>query len=322
MRKRGYEFNFAWLFAIIAGAVILFLAIYIAVKMVGTERYKLDTVTAKQLSIIFEPLETGLASGKSNIARLRDDTRIYNKCYSADFGKNRISLATKSSIGNAWSKPGVDIPISNKYIFSNGTEEGRVIYFFSKPFRMPFKVSEIIFLSANSYCFVNAPEEIKNEVSGLNLENIKTENCSGNEIRVCFGAGSCDIRVEGACLDYTCESQYDKGIVVKDNDKLYYDGFASDSEVDRSLMYAAIFSDKQIYECNIKRLMERLAEQALVYKDEASFLIGKCSSVTGTSLIQLSGIAKSLTKSQDLTLVKVAAGNADKENSGAECRLW
>ena len=78
MKKKGFEFSFAWLFAIIVGAVIIFLAIFASTRFIRTGRYQMDTITAEQLSIIFEPLETGLASGKSNIAELKAETRIYN----------------------------------------------------------------------------------------------------------------------------------------------------------------------------------------------------------------------------------------------------
>jgi len=313
MRKKGFEFSFAWLFAVVVGAIIIFFAIYFAIKLIGTKEYEISTITAKQLSIIFEPLEVGLASGKSSIAGLREETRIYNRCFSeGSFGKQKFSLARKG-FGNKWTKEGGDISITNKYIFSNSSEDGRVIYFFSKPFEMPWKVSEIIFLSTNGYCFINAPEEIRDEVSGLNLQNIKIENCTDKEIKVCFGQGNCDIKVTGACLDYDCESEYDYGFVEKDKEKVFYTG---------SLIYAAIFSDKEIYECNIKRLISRLVQQALIYMDESSFLTGKCGSLPETSLLQIANIARSLKDSEDLILIKTAAENADRENEASECKLW
>jgi len=37
-------------------------------------------------------------------------------------------------------------------------------------------------------------------------------------------------------------------------------------------MYAAIFSDKGNYECQVKRLMQRVAKLALLYEDKANFV--------------------------------------------------
>ena len=117
MSKKGLEFSFTWIFALIAGAAILFFAIYAATRVVQTSKYEVSTVTAKELSIVFEPLETGLATGKSLQVSLTQETRLYNDCFDVGiFGEQRISLAAKK--GKTWGKPGAAIPINNKYIFS------------------------------------------------------------------------------------------------------------------------------------------------------------------------------------------------------------
>jgi hypothetical protein len=60
MNKQGIEMGFSWIFAIIVGVVILFLAIYTTTRIIGTSRYELDTETAKKISILIDPLETSL----------------------------------------------------------------------------------------------------------------------------------------------------------------------------------------------------------------------------------------------------------------------
>ena len=306
--KRGFEFSFAWLFAIIAGAFIIFLAIYSTMKIIGTEKYQLDTMTAKQLSIIFEPFETDLASGKASLAALNEETRIYSSCFSdGSFGKQKISLSTKSSIGKKWSEPGGEISITNKYIFSNATEQGRQVYFFSKPFEMPWKISEIIFLTAGKYCFANTPEEIADEISGLNIKSIVLENCS-NEIKVCFNSRNCKINVVGECLN--CENKYEYGYIEKEGKKLYFSG---------SLIYGAVFSSPEIYECNVKRLMKRLFQESAILEDETNFLAGKCGS---RSFAVLANLARNLKNSQDLILINKEAKNLDGQNEASKCKLW
>ena len=64
MDKRGIEFNFAVLFSIIVGAMIIFLAIYSASKIIHTGSSESQSSLTKQLTIIFDPMETGIASGK------------------------------------------------------------------------------------------------------------------------------------------------------------------------------------------------------------------------------------------------------------------
>ncbi len=323
--KRSFEVSFAWLFAVFAGAIILFLAIYGTSQVIKTGIYQIDTVTAKQLSIIFEPMETGLASGKSNVAELKEETRIYNRCLpSGSFGEHRISLATKSGFGKSWQEPGPEggIPVGNKYIFSSDVLQGKKVYFFSKPFQMPWKVSELIYLTTEEYCFMGAPEEIKEEIIGLNIQNIKIENCS-DEINICFGSGmKCNATIRGNCFGGDCKNNYDSGIVSKNNEQLYYYGFVDNlGYVDRSLLYAAIFSDKDIYECNVKRLMKRLSQQAGIFSDETNFLAGKCGAIN-PGMINIIGLAGSIDSSGKLNIILDAAREVDKQNEASICKLW
>ena len=305
--KKGLEFSFAWIFAMIAGTGILFLAIFFAVKYTGTGSTYTDTLSAKRLSIIFEPFETGLASGKSGLVNLNEDTRIYNKCYSDNgFGKQKFSLATKQF--KKWSKPSIEISISDKYVFSNESEEGKEAYFFSKPFNMPWKVSSLVFLTTEDYCFVDAPDFIKEEVSELGLKNIKVDNCS-REIKVCFNRDSCPIKVSGNCD--RCTNEYEYGIVSKNGRNMFYTG---------SLIYAAIFSSPDIYECNVKRLMKRALEQALVFREEADYLQGKCG-VSG-NFIQLANMAKNINNSAELILIRDIAEELEVQNEASECSFW
>lgn len=310
MKKRGFQFNFSWLFAIIVGAVILFLAIYIAGRFVRVGKYEIDTKTAKQLEIIFEPMTTGLESGKSNFVNLQEETRIYNDCeYSGDFGYQEIKMSTKQF--GKWERPGAEIEIPNKYIFSNNNEEGKKVYLLSKPFNFPWKVSEIIFLSTESYCFINPPEEIEEEIEDLNLKNVNIGNCTGKDEKVCFGSGDCNILVQGLCTG-NCNSKYDYGIVKKEED-LFYTG---------SLIYGAIFSSPEIYNCNLIRLMKRLSKQSSVFRDEAGFLEGRCNTLNSNSLISMENSAEMLGSSQDLLGIRIIAENLDNENDAAECQLW
>ena len=89
--RRGYlQVSFAWLFAIIAGIFILFLAIYMAVRVVETGTYQIDSKTAKNLGILLNPLETSIESAEKNKIILPVETRIYNECYeNGVFGEQR-----------------------------------------------------------------------------------------------------------------------------------------------------------------------------------------------------------------------------------------
>ena len=65
-KKAFLQISFAWLFAIIVGMVILFLAIYASTKIIKTEQIALDVETAKEIGVLLNPLETGFETGKTN----------------------------------------------------------------------------------------------------------------------------------------------------------------------------------------------------------------------------------------------------------------
>ena len=74
--KRGIAMSFNWIFAILAGGFILFLAIFSAGKFIRTSEQTLYTETAASLISLFDPLETGLASGKSSSIRFKKDSGL------------------------------------------------------------------------------------------------------------------------------------------------------------------------------------------------------------------------------------------------------
>lgn len=307
--KKGIEFSFAWLFALLVGAFILFAAIYGAMKFIDSGRDTQQTKAAKEISIIFNPLETGLASGKLTSVSLNTETRIYNRCSaSGSFGNQKFSVSQKSF--GKWPPEGGAIPIYNKYIFSENVTEGKKFYFFSKPFDMPFKVSEIIFMTTKEYCFLNAPEFIKDEIKDLNLKNVKTENCTSTDIDVCFGQGNCRIMVYGECSGI-CDSEageYEFGHTMKNGQKEYYIG---------SLIYGSIFSAPEIYNCNFKRLMLRLEQISYLYENEAKSLVSiGCGDVITLNLAQLAEAAKSAENSSSGAILNLreSAEKVDDQN--------
>jgi len=49
--KKGLEMSFATIFALIAGATILFLAIYFASRFIVTQQTRIDAQTAKNVAV-------------------------------------------------------------------------------------------------------------------------------------------------------------------------------------------------------------------------------------------------------------------------------
>ena len=316
--KKAFEIGFSWLFAIIAGSIILLLAIYGVSRLIQEEKYVQYTESAKKINILLDPMETGIAGGKAGRIDFRTETRTFYGCSLSGkniFGKNTISFSEKSGIGEKWAEPGGEISIYNKYIFANQTEEGKELYLFSKPFFLPFKVADLIFVSSNEFCFKNTPESVVEEIEGLGIKNIHLENCSENDIKVCFGGGKCEILVQGFCIGYGCESQYSYGKVYKDNKVVYYA---------ESLLYGAIVSSSEVYECNVKRLMIKTAQLSYIYKDKINFIEKKsCHSNIEPELNTMINLANSFTSSSQLfEAYQISKEINSKNQNNALCKVY
>jgi hypothetical protein len=306
MRKRGQlNISFGWLFALIAGGAILFLAIYASTKIIQSGQTQIDAQTGKQVGILLDPLETGVESAKSTSMTFPVETRILSECSDFGyFGEQFIQVSQKSL--NRWTNTNMKISFENKYIFANSTIEGEKFNIFTKPFEFPFKITDLIYIipDTEEYCFVDAPENIKEEISQLKIENLKI-NCSEKSKRICFAAS------KGCYM----EVDYNQNKIIKKEGTVYFIG--------DSLMYAAIFSDLNLYECQIKRLMEKIDILSAIYKDKATFVSREnCNSNLEGDLIVLSNQAKSLTSSINLFGINKIMEDIKKRNEDAICKLW
>ena len=201
----------------------------------------------------------------------------------------------------------------NKYIFSSSTIEGSEIVAFSKPFSMPFKTADILFLwSVNeAYCFVNPPRDIEEELNALKPKNInltsQAKDCKKESKKVCFTSSGCDI-------DVNLQSQS----VKKNKQILYYE-----NDRENALLYAAIFADPGIYECQIKRLMKRAAGLADLYRAKSESLAPRgCSSNLESDLDAYASITRSINSSIDLRSVAIMANELGRRNSQLSCKLF
>jgi len=305
--KRGIEFSFTWIFAVIIGAFILVLAIYATTKIISTGETQTATVTAKEIGILLNPLETGFEEETTTSFSVNTDTRIYNDCDNiGEFG-NQIIKTSQKSFGK-WANSGIEIEFQNKYIFSGNYEEGKIFHVFSKSFDFPFKVADVIFLSSSDkkYCFFNAPTNIKGELEKLKQANLLTD-CTGDEnaIKVCFDSATstgCNVTVK-----------YNSGYVEKKGERLYFETDA--------LMYGAIFADKEVYECQTKRLMQRAENLGSIYNKKASLLEQKdChSNIDFSSFLTA---LENYKDSSNLGILFSVVNSMKNSNEVASCRLW
>lgn len=309
LNNRGLEFGFEWLFAIIVGAVILFFAIFFVSRFSGTQKEAINLEIAKEISSALSPFETGVASGKAGKLEFSQDTRILNDCSVSGVGRQLISVSTKSF--NQWSEQGGQISIKDRYVFSNRMIEGKIAYLFSKDFHFPFKAGSIIVLYSDNYCFKDTPDEFKYELEKLSIGNIKFSQCGQQDIEVCFER-ECDVSIYGT----GGFDKYRQGYVRKDGETIFYAN---------ELLYGAIFSEHDVYECNVKRIMKRVSELSKLYGDENIIYGQGCGIQIYNSLSGFSAKANNLKSSEELIFpLKIDADTLDDEHSQLSevCKLW
>lgn len=309
--KRG-EFSFVWLFAIIAGGAILFLAVYGAFKFGETQRYESDTGVAKTLATLTDPMQAGFAEGSYGKISFKQETRIRNICFGEGLGRNDISVSMESGVGNKWGEFGGAISVRNKYIFSSEISQGKEFYVFSKPFEFPYKTSDMIFLIEGGYCFTSPPREISEEIALLRIPNIRIDNCSEGDVVVCFGPGrNCDVNIYGSCVE-NCKSVYDEGTVEKKGQTMKYAG---------NLIYGAIFSEKEIYDCNVRRLLQRTGKIAEVLSEKADLMNARgCNTNLQADINVWRGLTGNATADEIISLNQIAK-NLNRRNV-EQCSLW
>jgi hypothetical protein len=321
MEKRGFAFSFGWIFAIIVGAVIIFLAVYATTRFVSTERDIQESEAGKELGILLTPMGTGLESGKVVYVNLPGEYRLFNSCYTkGNFGSQDISVAIKSGIGEEWDEPGAPSSFHNKYLFSEGVVQGERYITFTKPFEFPYKIGDLTYLwSANqSFCFVGTPRDIEEEIEALGLtgngtgkiEVVDSKGDCGEEDKVvCFNRDGCDVDVSIG-IGSGFRGSVEKNFVVVD--------FES-----QGLMYGAIFADPGIYECQVQRLMKRASELALLYNEKSLFLTPKgCSSNLEGALISYAQATLNITESGDLSGISGQAKELGRRNEQLNCKLF
>jgi hypothetical protein len=311
MKKGAIEFSFTWLFAIIVGGLILFLAIYFASSLISQRGGQSGAQVSSDFMIALNPLESGFESNRKVEIVFPTEAKIYNKCQgtSGVFGSQKLAVSQK--LFNSWTPASLEVSFPSKYLFSKYEIEDREVYVFSQSFEFPYKVTDlmVIFPKNKDYCFISAPEKIKENLELMNFGNILfDENCSSkaNQEKVCFSNElNCEVYVD-----------VDRNYVRKGEDIFYFTG--------ENLMYGAIFSDYSIYECQVKRLMKKVGVLADLYREKISFISKQgCSSDLGPDLIQLSNMANSISDSKDLKGVydfSVLVGA--KNDNLDECRLW
>jgi len=304
INKKGMEFS--WIFAVIIGIVILFLAFYFVGSKITRQDTQEATGTVNSLDILFNPFSYLGAMGAvtSKPIGLSKESSFTFDCDSVDLGSNTISLDT-----------GVSRAVYDKYIFADNFR-AKTIQTLSKSFEMPWRIADLIYVFTGDYCFVNVPLDLENELSKLEINNLQIaeslSECQENSTIVCFGS-SCQIKV------VSTSGNYYQGYVEKNGEDLYFSGD------NYALLLGAIFSrDKAYYDCNVQRLAYRLGLEIQVYEKKKEELIqdGCVININLDTLKQVDAALKSRVNQNSINGLYNEAKNIENLNYNSECPLF
>lgn len=311
------QMEFAWIFAVIVGAMILFLAFYFVGTKLLSQKQEQATVEAQSLDILLNPFSQlgEIATASATPLALQQKHNLIINCISEKLnglGYNEIILAREGT-------EGISRITRDKYIFAEEIETKK-FQALSMPFEMPWRVADIIILWPydKNYCFTNAPQFIKEKLGnvteqGLNISSIHFDSCPQDSIKVCFGGGSCDIKVS---ITNTAQVL---GSTNKQGSTIY---FASEA-----LLYASIFSDTNLYNCNVQRVASRLYYETSVYEEKAKALTQRGCSAT-FNIAPLKNAAKNIAEKttsisqQDMQSLATASQTIEQQNDYADCDLF
>ena len=317
--------SFTWIFALLVGAFILAFTIFALTKFIGNEGQTSDLSSAKEISVLLDPLETSFEEGKITTLATSGLSRIYSDCDSEGPFGNQGIVVNKEIYGK-WSDNEEQIKSQDKYLFMNNPAEGKVFILFSKPFYFPFKVASLIYLIPDnvSYCFKEGlPDQMKNELENLHHPQIFVKNseewgCKGNEtFNVCFSGyvHNCNITVS--------IGDHDGSVAKRERRVFFVVGSSSIYSKDYSLVYAAIFSDSSLYECQVERLVRRTLSLTRIYEDKLDLpSLEGCNDYIDQTLYNFDSALSSYESSADLMNLGGISEDAWRENKNSPCKIW
>ncbi|MEM4605598.1 MAG: hypothetical protein QW103_00985 [Candidatus Pacearchaeota archaeon] len=315
MIKRG-DFNFVWIFAVLAGTTILILMIYAAVRTGTSVIYFQDTDLTKQVVSYLDPFQAGFSSSLKGTISSKREIIFDSYCDSTNFGYQTLRAKQVRNLNEDFNVLGEEIKIKNKYVYFS-KEPSKKFYVFSVPIEFAFKIYDVLIIDSRDFCFLEGYEKIPNFKNTLSVIKEKAlfgyENCSDNSIKVCFDYGDdCDIKIIGDCNENWCDNEYETGKVLKEDQSFDYVG---------NLLYPAIFGEKEIYDCNLKRLLFKNGILSLIYKEKAVLMSSRnCPNDLAEELDLFSQL--SFNPNSDLKELYIK-GKFIKEIEGQRiCNLW
>jgi hypothetical protein len=309
--RQGVAVSFSWLFSLIVGAVIIFLAVYASRSLVQTERQAQESGASVAFTNLFTPLRTG--GSESFIPRaitFPQPALITLRCTPTGMGvrvRFQDSLAGESDAYQS--------VVRDSFISGNTTIQGKRVFSLVLPLRMPYLIGDVILLWSEPQCFVDAPEDMRSLFEMATNETITFANtlasCPRGSRKLCFAGASspqrCDVRVDRIGQTITYENGTPKN---------YYD----------SLLAPALFSTPALYECMLEQMGKETARLAEQYRAKSVLIqsgtLQGCAGGMDTLLGSFVSRARAFNNSQGLPRFMEEVATLRSAHDTLLCPLW
>ncbi|MEM2173444.1 MAG: acid shock protein [Candidatus Pacearchaeota archaeon] len=271
--------SFAWIFSLIIGAVILFFAFFFVTQYGKQVAKPTKEVSVESgINILLEPFSEVGSLVEAQGTALEFPADSYT-----EFGCNANNDYSEIKWRNRKEKTfSIIKQVPDKYIFSKPliTTQKETFFAFSMPLKDPFFIATPVIIVDGKYCLTNLPyqyrtklEEISKDIISKTKSAINFTNCPSDYYKIDIGCSACNY------------------------------GFVDGKPWFSDLIYAAIFSDFDTYNCNLDRILARAKILASIYKTKAQLLRNK-----GCTIGNIEGALDSFITAID-TFMKSKTGN-------------
>ncbi|MBR9691283.1 hypothetical protein GOV06_00695 [Candidatus Woesearchaeota archaeon] len=261
--KAQFSIQFAWIFILIAGAIILIFFISLVYKQKEISEIKLSATVLSQIETILTG--AGLSPGTVNLIDM-PETQMNFICDAEGFSEFSIK-------GTSLTKA---TPV--QVVFAPDTVQGKRLITWALSWDTPFKVTNFLYLSDlnTKYILINPnyevekdfPEEFEPSIKS-SLDGIQTKGL--NKIRIVYFNSQPDMlpeQMQSRNLDVSA-IQVTPGTVSfykRTKDRQGFELEGSIPYIDMPSLYGAIFSqDLTFYECNMKKAFKHLNHVSEIY---------------------------------------------------------
>ncbi|MBU2640008.1 MAG: hypothetical protein KKG75_04890 [Nanoarchaeota archaeon] len=226
MNKKGFAVMFSWIFAMIAGVIILLSLVYFSVQHTDLFGRVSAQVAVEELDITFGSLKSSLIGTTLELGK---PIKLEFKCNEDTLEKEKLYINKKAGKS-----------LKGKVVFAPSELKSNSFSLFTLDWNVPFKVTNFIFLTDKKYNFEGViPLGLLEKIPS----NIDIIDPYGEEI-------SFEESENGNCMDNS-----GKKIFYKKQDTLgeYYGKICFDETVytfvGDAMIFAAIFSDENNFKC-------------------------------------------------------------------------